>query len=225
MASKNEQKIQEIVDAMAVCGIIGTGAGNEITGNQIARTISKIPKRTELTITYTQTQINIRAERGYYSSGSAHKINKYTDGYIFQPGVAETTVNTHDKYMSDNITIRGDSNLIPNNIKNGVTIFGVTGTYAGSQSQIPYISGSLSLAQNTIVYLTELVVATSNINVLTLRGINGSWNIPIHTILTLIWNNTSPPYYNDGLRLLNSSAQMSPRMFTFEVVSNFTLQA
>ena len=225
MASKNEQKIQEIVDAMTVPGIIGTGVGNKITGNQIASTIRGIVRRTSLTTTSNSTQINVKAERGYYPSDKSYMIEKYTGNYTVQAGVNNTTIPTYGKYMTNNITIRGDSNLIPANIRNGTTIFGVTGTYTGTQSQIPYASGSLSLAQNTIVYLTELVVATSNINVLTLSGINGSWNIPIHTILTLIWNNTSPPYYNNGLRLLNTSAQLSPRMFTFEVVSNFTLQA
>lgn len=34
-------------------------------------------------------------------------------------------------YLNGNITIKGDGNLIPANIKNGVTIFGVTGTHGG----------------------------------------------------------------------------------------------
>ena len=52
MASKNEQKIQEIVDAMAVPGIISTGAGNKITGNQIASTIRGIPKKNSINPNY-----------------------------------------------------------------------------------------------------------------------------------------------------------------------------
>lgn len=34
-------------------------------------------------------------------------------------------------YLNGNITIKGDGNLVPANIKNGVTIFGVTGTHGG----------------------------------------------------------------------------------------------
>lgn len=34
-------------------------------------------------------------------------------------------------YLNGNIIIKGDGNLIPANIKNGVTIFGVTGTHGG----------------------------------------------------------------------------------------------
>lgn len=225
MSSKNEQKIQEIVDALAVPGIISTGAGNKITGNQIASTIKGIVKRTSLTTTSTNTQITVKAERGYYPSNKSYTIDKYTGNYTVQAGVNSTTIPTYNKYMTNNITIRGDSNLIPANIKNGVTIFGVTGRYTGSSTSIQYATGHISMAQNSYVCLTEIVAGTSNINVLELNGINGNWNIPINTILTIVWNNTAPPYYNNGLRLISTSGQSAPRAFVFSVQSDFTLTA
>lgn len=225
MSSKNEQKIQEIVDALAVPGIISTGAGNKITGNQIASTIKGIVKRTSLTTTSTNTQITVKAERGYYPSNKSYTIDKYTGNYTVQAGVNSTTIPTYNKYMTNNITIRGDSNLIPANIKNGVTIFGVTGRYTGSSTSIQYATGHISMAQNSYVCLTEIVAGTSNINVLELNGINGRWNTPINTILTLVWNNTAPPYYDNGLRLISSSGQSAPRAFVFSVQSDFTLTA
>lgn len=225
MSSKNEQKIQEIVDALAVPGIISTGAGNKITGNQIASTIKGIVKRTSLTTTSTNTQITVKAERGYYPSNKSYTIDKYTGNYTVQAGVNSTTIPTYNKYMTNNITIRGDSNLIPANIKNGVTIFGVTGRYTGSSTSIQYATGHISMAQNSYVCLTEIVAGTSNINVLELNGINGNWNIPINTILTIVWNNTAPPYYDSGLRLISSSGQSAPRAFVFSVQSDFTLTA
>lgn len=225
MSSKNEQKIQEIVDALAVPGIISTGAGNKITGNQIASTIKGIVKRTSLTTTSTNTQITVKAERGYYPSNKSYTIDKYTGNYTVQAGVNSTTIPTYNKYMTNNITIRGDSNLIPANIKNGVTIFGVTGRYTGSSTSIQYATGHISMAQNSYVCLTEIVAGTSNINVLELNGINGRWNTPINTILTLVWNNTAPPYYDSGLRLISSSGQSAPRAFVFSVQSDFTLTA
>lgn len=223
MASKNEQKIQEIVDAMASKGIIASN-GITITGNQIARTISAIPKRTSITRTDTTSAITYTAERGYYASDTRLSLYKYTGITNITPSRSNQSLATRSKYVGSDITILGDAKLLPENIKNGVSIFGVNGTYTGTQSQIPYVSGSISIAQDTSVCLSELIIGTSNINVLTLSGINGTWNIPTKTILTLIWNNNSPPYYNTGLRLLNASAQISPRMFSFEVVSNFTLQ-
>lgn len=225
MASKNEQKIQKIVDALASKGIIASGGGVTITGNQIASTIIGIVKRTNLTTTSTNTQITVKAERGYYPSNKSYTIEKYTGNYTVQAGVNSTTITTYNKYMTNNITIRGDSNLIPANIRNGTTIFGVTGTYTGSSTSIQYATGHISLAQNSYVSLTEIVVGTSNIHVLELNAINGSWNIPINTILTIVWNNTAPPYYNNGLRLITSSGQTAPRAFVFSVQSDFTLNA
>lgn len=223
MASKNEQKIQEIVDAMGSKEIIASN-GITITGNQIASTIRAIPKRTSITRTDTTSAITYTAERGYYASDTRLSLYKYTGRTNITPSKSNQSLATRSKYVGSDITILGDAKLLPENIKNGVSIFGVNGTYTGTQSQIPYVSGSISIAQNTSVCLSELIIGTSNINVLTLSGINGTWNIPTKSILTLIWNNNAPPYYDTGLRLLNASAQISPRMFSFEVVSNFTLQ-
>lgn len=44
------------------------------------------------------------------------------------PGTSNKTI-AKGKYLSGIQTIKGDSNLIASNIKNGVSIFGVTGTY------------------------------------------------------------------------------------------------
>lgn len=225
MASKNEQKIQEIVDAMTVPGIISTGAGNKITGNQIASTIRAIPKKTEITTDHTTNSITFIAERGYYPAGVSTSLVKYFGASVITPSANLITLRTQNKYVGANISIRGDANLIPVNIKNGTTIFGVTGTYTGSSTSIQYATGHISLAQNSYVSLTEIVAGTSNINVLQLNGINGSWNIPINTILTIVWNNTAPPYYNNGLTLITSSAQSAPRAFVFSVQSDFTLTA
>lgn len=225
MASKNVEKIQEIVDAMAVTGIISTGAGNKITGNQIASTIRAIPKKTAITTGHTTNSITFTAERGYYPAGVSTSLVKYIGANVITPTTNLITLQTKNKYVGANILINGDANLIPANIKNGVSIFGVSGTYTGSSTSIQYVTGHLSLAQNSFVCLTEIVAGTSNINVLELNAVNGSWNIPINTILSIVWNNTAPPYYNNGLRLISSSGQSAPRAFVFSVQSNFTLTA
>ena len=51
--------------------------------------------------------------------------------------IVPTTYNQYiysGNYLSGNQTIQGDSNLISSNIKSGVSIFGVYGTYSGSSS-------------------------------------------------------------------------------------------
>lgn len=47
------------------------------------------------------------------------------------PGTADQML-AAGQYLSGAQTIKGDANLVSGNIKSGVSIFGVTGTYAGS---------------------------------------------------------------------------------------------
>ena len=48
------------------------------------------------------------------------------------PGTASQTAVSSGYYTGGDITVKGDSNLVAENIKNGTSIFGVTGTYEGS---------------------------------------------------------------------------------------------
>lgn len=47
------------------------------------------------------------------------------------PGTSDKTISS-GKYLSGTQTIKGDANLVAGNIKSGVSIFGVTGSYEGS---------------------------------------------------------------------------------------------
>ena len=51
----------------------------------------------------------------------------------YTPSTSNQTI-ASGQYLSGTQTIKGDSNLVASNIKSGVSIFGVTGTYAGSGS-------------------------------------------------------------------------------------------
>lgn len=48
------------------------------------------------------------------------------------PGATDKTISS-GRYLTGTQTIKGDANLLAKNIKKGVTIFGVTGTYEGDQ--------------------------------------------------------------------------------------------
>lgn len=224
MASKNEQKIQEIVDAMAVPGIISTGAGNEITGNQIASTIRSIPKKTALTQTIGTRELKITGAPGYYPNEVWRIINVFNGRTIYTPTNANQTIYIKNYYLNSNLTIQGDANLIPANIKNGVSIFGVNGTYTGTQNPIPYVIGSIkSLSPASIIYYNT----TDNYNVfysIMQYAENTNEKVPLHSLLVYASaNSTAPPYYT-GLNLLNSSAQSAPRIFVFEVTSDFRIE-
>ena len=64
------------------------------------------------------------------------------------PGTSDKTI-ASGKYLSGTQTIKGDANLVASNIKSGVSIFGVAGSYTGSGS-----SGGLAMKSGTTTSAT-----------------------------------------------------------------------
>lgn len=76
---------------------------------------------------------------GYISSGTAGTITvagsaeqqlSTVGATTYTPGTTDQTI-ASGKYLTGAQTIKGDVNLIASNIRKGVTIFGVTGTFTG----------------------------------------------------------------------------------------------
>ena len=78
---------------------------------------------------------------GYVSSGtkSAKKQLSTKSATTYTPSTSNQTISS-GYYLTGTQTIKGDSNLVASNIKSGVSIFGVSGSYSGS---------------NGVVYLSE----------------------------------------------------------------------
>ena len=71
----------------------------------------------------------------------ARELSLRTIPSAIRPSTSNTTIG-HSGYDGlDDVVVEGDSNLIPDNIKDGVTIFGVTGDYEGSGSSASDIRG------------------------------------------------------------------------------------
>ena len=78
---------------------------------------------------------------GYVSSGAkaATKQLSTKSATTYTPSTSNQTISS-GYYLTGTQTIKGDSNLVASNIKSGVSIFGVSGSYSGS---------------NGVVYLSE----------------------------------------------------------------------
>ena len=85
---------------------------------------------------------------GYVTAGtkSATKQLSTQAAQTITPGTEDKTI-ASGKYLTGNQTIKGDSNLVASNIKSGVSIFGVAGTYVGSGGSG---GGSLTSKSGTI---------------------------------------------------------------------------
>ena len=81
---------------------------------------------------------------GYGKNGKVTGSIQSQDAQTITPGAADQTISS-GKYLSGIQTIKGDANLLPENIKKDILIFGVTGAYESSDS-----SGGKNVAQGTI---------------------------------------------------------------------------
>lgn len=137
--------------------------GAKITGNIPTQTVSSLTAKTN-TVTvpagYYATQVSksistgtvndpifnvsasglvtatVSTSAGYVTNVS--KQNTYQlptqAAKIVTPSTTQQTAVASGKYTTGDVYVSGDSNLVPENIKSGVTIFNVAGTYGGSSS-------------------------------------------------------------------------------------------
>ena len=80
---------------------------------------------------------------GYTNNGKVIGSIQSQAAQTITPGASDKTI-ASGKYLSGTQTIKGDANLLAENIKNGVSIFGVIGSFAGESS------GGSKTAQGTV---------------------------------------------------------------------------
>lgn len=79
-----------------------------------------------------KSDVEIFGVTGTYTGES---YEHFTPEESYTPTTSNITLETSDKVVDANIIIAGDENLKASNIKSGTTIFGVTGTYSGGESE------------------------------------------------------------------------------------------
>ena len=95
------------------------------------------------TVSPSESAQTIKADNGYdgLSQVTVNAVSRtYVGSGVTKKSAATYTPSTRNQtiaasqYLSGAQTIKGDANLVAGNIKSGVSIFGVTGTYAGGGS-------------------------------------------------------------------------------------------
>lgn len=141
----------------------GAGSDDEQMGN--LKNNGKITKQLSANETYT-------IPAGYVDAESKVSQNIQIQGaMVITPTQAAQTISVGGKYMTGKITINGVENLLPENIKNGVSIGTVQGTWQGyvnNDPLTPYWYGLFSPGQ------TGTLIANRSPNAGTLgsQGIN-----------------------------------------------------
>jgi hypothetical protein len=121
-----------VISVNSTNGLITATAGTKSSTHQLAFQAAK-------TIT-PSTASQIAVSSGYYTGGNI-TVAAIPNSYVkpsytkaattYMPATTNLTISA-GTYLTGVQTISGDSNLVAGNIKSGVNIFGVTGTYVGS---------------------------------------------------------------------------------------------
>ena len=112
-------------------------SGSATPASSISGTSATVSTGTN-TLTLSKTVSNTpQVSAGYVSSGTAGNSSVSLTANVTTKAAATITPGTTNQtiasgtYLTGTQTISGDANLVAGNIKNGTTIFGVTGTYSG----------------------------------------------------------------------------------------------
>lgn len=158
-------------------------------------TVNAMPTATQATpsisvstaglITATATQ-----DAGYVVAGTKSATNQLTTqaAQTITPGTSNKTI-ASGRYLTGTQTIKGDANLVAENIRSGVSIFGVDGSYEGSAGGNFYAT-EVTLASNystqsykeicTIPFLAENVNNDNLFVILLLKdSVATSYSIPV----------------------------------------------
>ena len=124
-----------IKSGVKIFNVTGSYAGSSSGGNT--------PNLQAKTVTPSESTQTVSPDSGYdgLSKVTVNAISStYIGSDVTKKSAATYTPKTTDQsiasgqYLSGTQTIKGDANLVAGNIKSGVNIFGVTGTYAGGGS-------------------------------------------------------------------------------------------
>lgn len=118
--------------------------GDVVTGNITTRSLStpSISVNSSGLITASITQSS-----GYVSSATKSATKQLTtqSGTTITPGTSQKTAVSSGRYTTGTVYVAGDADLVPGNIRQGVNIFGVTGT----AQTIEEAKASVEIVNNT----------------------------------------------------------------------------
>ena len=143
----SEVKFDLTGDTVAPDKMVSGTTAHDKSGKQIEGTIPEVARGIpEMTANYVQQnnifymiQAKVKQEAGVVDAGTkvaAHYI-PVQRGRTITPSTKNIAAFPQGYYSAGAVTVLGDVNLVPENIRNGVSIFGVNGSFCGDTPYVP----------------------------------------------------------------------------------------
>lgn len=100
---------------------------------------------------------------GHVAAGSKRATKQLTtqSGTTVTPGTSQKTAVSSGRYTTGTVYVAGSSNLVAGNIRNGVTIFNVTGNYTGESSLSTLIDNVRISGSGASISITDAVISSA----------------------------------------------------------------
>ena len=139
-------------------------AGDMLLGkigyNADGKVVGTIPTKAASDVTASDNTVAVPA--GYYTEAVTKTVGTKKTAQTYTPGTADQTI-ASGQYLSGAQTIKGDANLLAENIAKDVTIFGVTGTFEGGTDVSDTTARANDVLSGKVFYLANGTKATGSI--------------------------------------------------------------
>lgn len=156
--SLTDMVIMPGADYLDACNAIRekTGSSAAIKSGELGSKIRSIsgaaePKLQSKTVTPSATQQTVMPDSGYDGLGKVTVNAVPIQAKSATPRASAQTITPDSGKFLSSVYVAGDGNLIPGNIRSGVSIFGVTGSFVGDVN-VAYVNNQVTSVGNDMFY-------------------------------------------------------------------------